>query len=243
MDWKGVNEAIVNGDLDLVLDFLKPALDSPRTSSNPLLDPIWDNPPPPPPLPLDSAILCRLVDHPMNYWNANDTFRIFVTLLNLGCDPTTRDERTGQSVLHILTRKCLESHFTLFANMLIRFVEESERTSYVNAKDLVGNPAFVYAVDYGRVRRLLCLGGDPDVQDEFGQTALHRLCKRINLEPKWEKVRLLLQHRCDPTILDDKGYMPIAYLSNPYAFDGTAAFLLLQNMMGWHVTTNEPART
>jgi len=107
-------------------------------------------------------------------------------------------------------------------------------------------------VDQEILKRLLQLGCDPNWKEpKSGQTALHTLVldkKKSNgiLHAKSDFVDILLQYgAADPTIVDNRGYLPVHYLGNhshhppqnddegdddDVIFDPTTVFLLLRQM-------------
>lgn len=120
-----------------------------------------------------------------------DLLHALTRLFEHGCDPRIRNER-GQTILHVLAKKELVSDFHGVVDIVLSFMDESERTSYVNAKDEEGKTALIHAMDWERtfgmtdsigdrlrmVTKLLELGCDPMAQDKRGQTALYGLALR-----------------------------------------------------------------
>lgn len=184
--------------------------------------------------PSGSTVLHRLIRDP----TLDGVPEAFSTLLRLGCDPMIQDER-GKAALHILASVRYGYDFGVFAEMLLSVVDEDDRTSRVNSTDAEGNTPLFYAVrtyDRPRVRTLLELGADPNVQCEDGYTILHFVIKKPNamfrVPERWPIVSLLLLHGADPTIVDQDGNLPLIYLGTKGEFNPTVVFLLLRSLVG-----------
>lgn len=110
-----------------------------------------------------------------------DVLPTVTKLLELGCgDPMVRDEQ-GRTALHILVANDTGQHLNDCIDLLLSFVDESERTAYVNATDADGKSALYHAaVHYSsvsRVRRLLDLHADPFVGNPDGLSILHHVAR------------------------------------------------------------------
>jgi len=164
-----------------------------------------------------------------------ETTYLIITLLQRGCDLQAQDEQ-GQTALHILAMSCGASSFDRYVEILIPFLDEWERASYINATDTDGNSALFYAAGsyegYRKVGRLLQLGADPNIRGKDGQTPLHRTALNTWRDASFNQLSLLLQHGADPTMLDNNGYSALNYLGSGGYFSTTLAFLLLRSMVG-----------
>jgi len=114
-----------------------------------------------------------------NNYLGDDLQYVVAKLLELGCgDPMTRDQ-LGRTALHRLVRSHSKDDLDDCIDALLSFVDESQRTSYVNAVDSEGKSAIFYAsVDYfsiSRVRKLLELHADPSVGNPTGSSILHNI--------------------------------------------------------------------
>jgi len=179
-----------------------------------------------------SSILYRLLSR-LHSLNQDDSLLAISTLLIRGCDPTVQDGN-GQTGLHILVKNGFVN-FDRLTNTLLFFVDETRRIAFVNAQDAVGKSALFYAVEYHsaphRIRKLLDLLANPNLQDNERQTPLHLLTKKqSSLPSKSEIVTMLLDHGADPTIVDNRGHQPLDYLGDDRAFDASSAFIILQRM-------------
>lgn len=59
-------------------------------------------------------------------------------LLDLGCNPLVQD-RQGRTALHVLVQDHSKNDLDDYVDALLSHVDESQRTSYLNAVDLQGN--------------------------------------------------------------------------------------------------------
>jgi len=149
----------------------------------------------------------------LNFDNNVQAFNVFTTLLERGCDPTTKGEG-GQTLLHILARKNFQYDFNRYADTLISYIPESERTAYVNALDDDGISAIYPKMrcDFWwpvRVKKLLDYDADPSVGVLAGSTVLHQLLGRrpVDSEENWlEALTTVLERGCNPTAKDKRGY-------------------------------------
>jgi len=109
--------------------------------------------------------------------DAHDALHAITKLLECGCDPTVQDER-GQTALHILSKKAsTHMDITKIIDTLMTFVNESERSAYVNRRDVEGKSAIFYA-DATRIRQLLKFSADPFLGDSTRSTILWGLFRR-----------------------------------------------------------------
>jgi len=170
-----------------------------------------------------------------NFSNDEDSVNLIIRILQLGCDPTAQDDR-GETTLHILASRGSATAMFRYAEILISFVHESERASYLNAMDTDGNSAMFCAADsmeaYAKVSRLVHLQADPTLHGKDGRTLLHLTAKNTWKKDALYQLSLLLQHGADPTIADDYGFLPLDYLGSQGEFKTSFAFLLLRSMVG-----------
>jgi len=146
--------------------------------------------------------------------NEDDTLLTIVRLLGLGCDPVTQDQR-GQTSLHILMRNGAEYDFSRVFQALLAFVDESNRISYLNAKDAQGRSAIFYVADWyysstrSRMERLRILsqaGADVNMVDDNGRTVLHVAVSSILRSADSVKlVRALVRAGVDGNLQDESG--------------------------------------
>jgi len=109
----------------------------------------------------------------------NDLIRTITKLLELGCgDPMARDE-WGRTALHHLVRNDPKYHLNGCIDALVAFVDEPQRTSYINAIDAEGKSAIFYASYHyssvSRVGKLLDLHADPLLGNPSGSSILHKV--------------------------------------------------------------------
>ena len=84
----------------------------------------------------------------------------------------------------------------------------------INLVDYYEKTALMYASDYGHiesVKLLLDRGADPNIQNEFGYTALMYMDKSQGV--RMEIVELLLDKGSDPNIQNEFGYTALMYAS------------------------------
>jgi len=135
---------------------------------------------------------------------------VVTKLLKLGCDPKAQNEK-GQTALHILMANCSGYDFDRFISLLLSFVVEEERISYVNTVDADGKSAIFYTTLYYspyRANKLLDHTTNPFVGNPFGSAILHKL---LSLRGKVDEddivlaVTKLLELGCDPRVRDESG--------------------------------------
>jgi len=162
--------------------------------------------------PTGSFILHKLLGR-LDAANEEDTVRAVTKLLELGCDPKAQNER-GQTALHILTKSSPMYDFNRIVPVLISFVEESERKSYVNARDKDGKSAVLYLPDLRalppgtitrRVSVLLEAGLDIDATDNDGRTILHAAVASYGTSCSLEVITFLLECGADVNQQDTTG--------------------------------------
>lgn len=221
MNWDEVNDAIASHDVKRLVTLLENnnnrnalVVDTSRDLSREDLDPVLN-------VPKDSGILCKLLSG-LTWENQEDTFRATVLLLNLGCDPTIPDEN-GQTTLQILVKsRNNQPYVDDIINTLISFVvDESERSTYVNAIDAEGKSALYYTMISGgridRINKLLDLSADATFRDdETGATILHAFMGQESFnctEALSALVTRLVELGCDPTAQDKSGQTPLHVLA------------------------------
>jgi len=114
--------------------------------------------------------------------NEDDSLRTVIRLLQLGSNPKAKDH-CGRTALHVLAKNPHAHNFDPFLDALLPFVEESERTSFINMKDADGKSAIFYAsqcknLSASKVNRLLDLSADPRLGTVIGFPILHGVLRR-----------------------------------------------------------------
>jgi len=99
--------------------------------------------------------------------NKDVTRRAVVDLLGRGCDPRAQDDETGRTALHILAiNSCQEHDLSGYIDILISYVPENEKTTFLNITDNHSNSALYHAAQrsgsIGVVCKLLELSADPE---------------------------------------------------------------------------------
>jgi len=169
--------------------------------------------------PTGSKILFCLLHH-LETYNQDPTLLAIKSLLSAGCDPKARNEQ-GQTALHILAHKDEPNRFFTFftgrfMNTLISFVDEAERSAYVNATDDEGKSALFYAARChchaaAKVCLLLDHYADPFLSDLTGSSILNAVLCHIsyvrgdNDDDPVRAVTKLLELGCHPQVEDENG--------------------------------------
>lgn len=151
-------------------------------------------------------------------------------LLKLGADPLAVDKDSRNALHHMLhidkggyirDTKCLESLKKL----------AKDHPSLLDGRDMDGRTPFLGALAYAICERdtsaaeaLLDVGANPNVVDNYGNTALHFLARRLYESPSVRKLfSVLLDKGLDINSKNNKGETPIFGLnkSMPERFSGT----------------------
>jgi len=168
-------------------------------------------------------LLCK--DYPLY---RDESSRAVKRLLELGADPKMSDG-SGKTSLHILARNHGGVTFNRFVDILLSFVDESEKGDYINAMDGEGKSAIFYAANTSqggvtKVLRLLDLSADPFVGDPTGSSILYGLLHNIgwcgnmrgtrDREVYWLRAtQRLLKLGADPKVLDKGGQTALHILA------------------------------
>lgn len=146
--------------------------------------------------------------------NENSTREAISQLLESGVDPTVPDTR-GLTALHVLSMNDYNNYhcFARVVNILMAYVDESKKSSFVNAVDVdQGESAILYALRASggphKVQKLLEFDADPCQGDPSRSTTLRKVLEypfggyQETIQAVGTK---LLTLGADPTIPDENG--------------------------------------
>ncbi|XP_023314785.1 ankyrin-3-like [Trichogramma pretiosum] len=115
------------------------------------------------------------------HWAVHDNHKKEVAelLLRLGVDPTLVNAE-GTTALHVV---CARYNDDFYPSMLLEYVKEKWKSTYVNAEDDKSNTPLHLALDNNHrkvVEWLIRQGADPTTANIEGSTPLHVVCTRYN---------------------------------------------------------------
>lgn len=180
---------------------------------------------------------CSQSDHPLACALSHRAIAYADHALTAGVSPAWRSSLTGETLWHLLaeqeTKAALGLSQKLAKNPAAVALLNLPLFSSANAPDgFLPGPTPLHlacvSLNLGQARILLGLGANPNLQDQFGQSALHSAGRKFGakaLKKTAPLIELLMSHGADPSLLNSSGLTAAQAMAKRAPLDGLVILL------------------